>query len=240
VSGHASRWNRTTAVAPGLGPYQVQFAAGTAPRTAEYRLRYAAFVEEHPWLPPHPSGLERDQFDACACAATLVDESTGETVACQRLILPERLPVPIMTNVERFHRALLDDQTGRQRWPATLPRASWAEVSRLTIAPRFRWGGGARPAVPALTAISYATMALAIAFARPVLFSLSEPRAEVLLRRAGIRLQQIGAPVDFHGARAVFRIDVGATRAAVPAHLRHAVDDLVDAARDVARTAFHY
>ena len=70
-----------------FGPFHVRFAVGLEPRLEEYRLRYDAFVEEHHWESPDgcPDRLERDQFDRYSCSALIVDATTGEPAACQRL-----------------------------------------------------------------------------------------------------------------------------------------------------------
>jgi N-acyl-L-homoserine lactone synthetase len=211
------------------GPFHVEFAVGRAPRHAEYKLRYDAFVAEHGWesASASPDGLERDGFDPFACAALLVEHDTGTAAACQRLILPERLPSGVLTNVQLEYRprSLPPIEFG------ALAPASWAEVSRLTIAPAFRQGHSA--AKPAMRAITYASLALAVAIDRRVLFSLSDPRTSVLSRRLGFEMHQVGELVDFHGPRAVFRIDVDEVVASVPADWRSTLDRLVAAARSV-------
>jgi len=205
------------------GPFRFEFASGADPRIAEYQLRYQAFVEEHHWLAPARRGVECDCFDQFSCAALVTHIESGEAAACQRLILPDRLPPDLSTSVEAVYRPLTPDSPPDL---TTLPRASWAEVSRLTIAPRFR-SGRANSAIPTLAAITYASMALAIALDRYELFSISEPRTPRLLRRLRCEMRQIGEPVDFHGVRAVFRIDVRAVLHAVAPGWQPIVDQLV-------------
>ena len=182
--------NHRTAVAQGIGSFHVVFAAGASPRTEEYRLRYRAFVEEHLWEPGDPSGLEHDLFDTAACSATLIDEESGEAAACQRLILPERLAVPCVTNVERFYRPRADEPLA----PRRLPRTSWAEVSRLTIAPRFRTGGCSRLPIPALTSIGYATMARSYDLSRTARLQAENGRLTQTIGALENGLHAIGLP----------------------------------------------
>jgi N-acyl-L-homoserine lactone synthetase len=118
---------------------------------------------------------------------------------------------------------------GAPAYFTALARTSWAEVSRLTIAPRFR-SGRAGSAAPTLAAITYASMALAIALDRYVLFSISEPRTPRLLRRLGFEMRQVGEAVDFHGLRAVFRIDVHEVLRAVTSDWQPVVDQLIELA----------
>jgi len=205
-----------------LGPFAVEFAAGSACRTDEYRLRYRVFVDERHWIAPDglSNGLERDEFDMASCAFVLRDASSGEVAACQRMILPELLPAGLVTNIEQLVSGL-DEEL------ASMPRDSWAEVSRSSVAPAYRWGSGTA-CLPAMVAVKYAAIALAVAFERSSLFSLSEPRTARLTRRLGFTLHQISDPIEFHGRRAVFRIDVAEVLRSVPAGMRGILDQLID------------
>lgn len=210
-----------------VGPFRVDYAVGSAPRIDEYRLRYSVFVEERQWEPAgaFPDRLERDEFDEACCAFLLRDSSTGEAAACQRFILPERLAPGLVTNVERLANGLSLDLN-------RLPRNSWAEVSRSTIAPKYRWGSSAT-SMPAMVAIKYASIALAVALDRSTLFSFSDPRTARLTRRLGFNLHQIGAPLDFHGLRAPFRIDVAEVLQSVPAGMQQNLNHLIAGAEHV-------
>jgi len=210
-----------------VGPFRVEYTAGSSPRIDEYRLRYSVFVEERQWEPAASfrDRIERDAFDAACCAFLLRDSSTGEAAACQRFILPERVSPGLVTNVERLAGGLDVDLT-------RLPRSSWAEVSRSTIAPKYRWGSSAT-SMPAMVAIKYASIALAVALDRTTLFSFSDPRTARLTRRLGFVLHQIGAPVEFHGLRAPYRIDVAEVLRSVPSGMADTLHLLIAAAERV-------
>ena len=92
-----------------------------------------------------------------------------------------------------------------------------------------------------MLAISYASLALAVALGRRTLFTISDPRTARLTRRIGIEMRQVGQLVDFHGTRGIFRIDIADVLAGVPAEWRDTVDLLVGSARraGIAR-AFHH
>jgi N-acyl-L-homoserine lactone synthetase len=212
-----------------IGPYTVAFAAGTQAREDEYRLRYALFVEEHAWLEGNRvERMEIDEFDRFSCAFLLRDRETGEAAACQRLILPDRLPAGLVTNIERLTPSFANQVHG-------LTRDSWAEVSRTSIAQPYRWGRTGS-AMPAMVAIQYASLALAIAFGRQTVFSFSDPRTARLTRRLGLVLRTIGAAIQLHGERLPYRIDMREVLSAIPAAFRGLLDDLTSAA-DAARTA---
>lgn len=214
-----------------FGPFEVRYAAGMEPRHEEYRLRYDAFVAEHHWETPEAcrDRLERDPFDRFSCSTLIVDSGTGEPAACQRLILPEYLPPGWVTNVERQYRPL---PAGPRVDFKTMPRRRWAEASRLVIAPAYRWGS-ARSSMPAMVAVSYATLALALAVERSVLFTMSDPRTARLTRRMGISMRQVGQVVEFHGRRGIFQIDLALVLAGTPAEWLPPVNRMVESARQV-------
>jgi len=209
-----------------FGPFRVVFALGDVDRGREYRLRYEVFVEECHYESPTSSRLERDALDDGSCSLLLLDSMTGKAAACQRLVLPDRLPIGTPTNVEQHYRPI-PGNLGIDF--AAMPRSSWAELSRTTVAPTFRWGS-ATAAVPALVVVHYATVALAIAFGRTVLISLSEPATARLIRRLGFEMVRAGSVVDFHGRRAPFRMDVAEMTRSIPIADRHAFEALTRAA----------
>lgn len=209
---------------PSIGPFAVEFSAGDSPRRDEYTLRHRVFVEEHRWLEPAVSGepLERDEFDHGACACLLREEATGEVVACQRLILPDRLPPGHPTPVEQF-------TPGFELQVGHLHDEAWAEVSRTCIARPYRCGRR-HADVPASTALQVATLALAVALGRPTLFSYSERATARLLRRIGIAMESIGPAIEYHGRRVPYRIDVAAVLDTLPRLCGTNLNDLVSAA----------
>lgn len=209
-----------------LGALRVEFLTPMEDRTDEYRLRYSVFVEERRWLSERRDapGLEEDTYDEYALSFLLRDATTGEPAACQRLILADRLPPGMRTPVE----ALVE---GHPR-PKALDRSAWAEVSRTTIAPIYRWGARASTA-PTMRAIKHASIALAAAVGLDTLFSVSDPRTARLIRRLGFPCHQFGRLVHHHGPRALYRMDMREIRESVPAESRQALEALADRARSV-------
>src|SRR5689334_18448857 len=180
-----------------IGPFEVTFAIGIAGRDEEYRLRYRVFVEEYGWLKPDPAypGLEKDEFDPFSAAFLLRETTTGTSVACQRFVLPDRLPHGQITQIEHLVLAFGIDLGAR-------PRETWAKVSRITIAREFR---GSRDV---LDTMKRATAALAQALRREALYSVSEPRMARLTSQRGVPMHRISPNFEYHGTRAAFRIDL--------------------------------
>jgi N-acyl-L-homoserine lactone synthetase len=208
------------ALAAYVGPFRVEFAFGERGREDEFRLRYQIFVVEREWLPP--DGLidcqERDEFDAASCAFLLREADTGIPVACQRLVMPDLLPPGKLTQIEEV-------TEGTIREIAERPRQTWAEASRTSIIKRYRRGSSANT-VPTMAVMKYASVAIALAFERNVIFSVSDPRTARLTRIFGVPLHQIGPVINFHGERAPFRMDVGEMLASTPDDMRRTIATL--------------
>jgi N-acyl-L-homoserine lactone synthetase len=229
VTIHSDQYDSTHPVR--LGPYDVEFAAPDMDRTAELQLRYRIFVEERRWLPPdaHRQGIETDEFDPFSYAFLLRDAATGEAVACQRLVLPDRLPTGKLTQIEHLTLAYGLDLASR-------PRDTWAEASRTSIAPHYRQGS-ANVEMPAIVAMKYPTLALARVLRRDALYSISDPRFARLARRQGVPMHRIGPVLDYHGPHAPYRFDVDEIAASVDPRLHETLAQLIDAARRVCSPA---
>jgi N-acyl-L-homoserine lactone synthetase len=207
------------ALAADIGPFRVEFTCGEAGREHEYRLRYQIFVIERQWLSPEglTDGQERDEFDAASCAFLLREADTGVPVACQRLVMPDFLPPGKATQIEEVTEGRIGDIAGR-------PRHTWAEASRTSIIPAYRHGGSA--GVPTIKVMKYASVALALAFGRSAIFSVSDPRTARLMRLFGVKLTQIGGVFDYHGDRAPYRMDVDEMLASSPDDMRRTITHL--------------
>lgn len=191
-----------------LGGFTVEFTSGRDTRIDEYRLRHAVFVREYRWLDDDGTGLERDEFDPHAVSFLIRGGRSAVPIASQRLLLPDRVQRGM---VVPFERLFGDDPDGLLR-----ERSTWAEVSRTTIAPEYRWGATTAP-VPAMFAIKYASIALAAAAGRGSLFSVSDPRTARLVRRMGVRCRPLNRIVDYHGPRALYLMDMLEIGKTVPA-----------------------
>jgi len=87
--------------------------------------------------------------------------------------------------------------------------------------------------MPAIVAVSQATLALALALDRTVVFTMSDPRTALLTRRIGIEMHQVGRLVDFRGQRGIFRIDLADVLASLRTEWRPAVMRLIERARQI-------
>ena len=184
-------------------------------RRSVFGIRHAVYCEELGYEPVRPDGLESDPFDAQSVHCLLRSVANGDYVGCVRLILTDprdpAAPLPFerlcATTLER---SIVD--------PARLDRRKIAEVSRLAVVSRYRrrrgeqkvplgidendFGTPDRPRFPYIAAGLYLGM---IAQARhhgvETLFMLTERRLAKQLKRLGVNLRKIGAPIEHRGTR---------------------------------------
>ena len=184
-------------------------------RRAAYRIRHEVYCDELGYEPPRADRLEHDAFDARSLHCLLRSVTNDEFVGCVRLVLADRhassagLPFETLC-AKTLDRGIVD--------PDALPRDAIAEVSRLAVVSRYRrrsgerhapvtiseqdFGTPDRPRFPYLAVGLYLAM---IAQARrhgiETLFMLTEHRLARQLTRLGVKLTQIGPPVEHRGMR---------------------------------------
>lgn len=180
-----------------------------------FELRYRVFCEEFHFEEEAqcPNQQEADEFDNFSIEAFLIHTVTQETSGCIRLILPNHKSPPLP--FERFSD------------PNYLPdsRATFGEVSRLTVAKNFRrrqWDGhlpsgvtdksselghvGRNFPLPAIS-MMFTGAALARLFLLDYTFAMMEPKLAYAMKTYGIRFTQVGEITQYHGQRAPYRID---------------------------------
>lgn len=170
-----------------------------------YRLRYRVFCEELGYGMRHEDGHESDDFDAAASHCLLHYRPTQRDIGCFRLLTRDGgrgLPCEAF-GLPKVDPRLFDLDR------VDLNQA--CEVSRLAVAPDFR-----RPLPFAGTdsriqrfpfgvlSLYYGVIALILDGGYPWSFMVAEPRLQRHLLRWNIRWQQISAPFEYFGSRAVF------------------------------------
>ncbi|MDZ7803454.1 PEP-CTERM/exosortase system-associated acyltransferase [Thiohalophilus sp.] len=216
-----------------------------------YRIRYEVYCLETGFEDPRnfPDGLERDEYDDHALHALLRHRSSGEYAGCVRLITDrlgyqDRLLFPF----ERFagnslRRNIID--------PATLPRGSFGEISRLAVRSQFRRraneqlepGGNdldidvdklqqeaRRRVFPHIALGLYlAGAALAITHGMTGAFVMMEPRLARHMQRYGIIFRPAGEVVEYHGLRGPFYISAQSLHKHLKPELRGILDTITAA-----------
>jgi N-acyl amino acid synthase of PEP-CTERM/exosortase system len=187
-----------------------------------YRVRYDVYCREFHYEheEKYPRKLEQDAYDAFSLHCLVIHKASNRPAGCVRLIKVPRNNLKVTLPLE----AVCGDSLRTNSISLTqLPRSSLCEISRLAVHTAFRrrLGESESPlgSSPALLAaetselerrtfplISIALIAASTAFMvlseRCHLFVMIEKWLSRLLRRLGLRFEQIGEFMDYHGPRA--------------------------------------
>lgn len=196
--------------------FQVEAAFSDTLRDAVYGIRHEVYCEELAFEPVRPDRRETDEYDRHSLHCLLRSSNDPSTlVGCNRLVLarPEDPDFPLP--FEHTCRATLDRSIID---PARLPRHTIGEVSRLAVRAQYRrrkgetktalalsdddFGTKDQPRFPYIPIGLYlAVIALAKREGVETLFMLTEPRLADHFAKLGVRITQIGGPVEHRGIR---------------------------------------
>jgi N-acyl amino acid synthase of PEP-CTERM/exosortase system len=221
--------------------FQLMAAVDPVLQDAAYRLRHSVYAEDLGWEPLRADGREIDQFDAQAIHLLVRHLPSDEFVGCVRLI---RVSAVQPSDPLPFEHVCSGLSTGAV--PASpAARVSIAEVSRLAIGRKFRrrrgeegrpaplsapdFSGGPILRFPYILAALYlGVIAAADMHGIHRLFVLTEPRLAQHLDRLGVRMLQIGAPVEHRGERIPSMIDVPSALASLGPLMRPLYDHILE------------
>ena len=196
--------------------FQVEPAFTDELRNAVYGIRHEVYCEELGFEPVRPDRRETDDYDRHSMHCLLRSSTDPATlVGCNRLVLARPgepdFPLPFEhTCRDTLDRPIID--------PARLPRHTIAEVSRLAVRAQYRrrkgetktalalsdddFGTKDQPRFPYIPIGLYlAVVAMAKREGIETLFMLTEPRLADHFSKLGVRIIQIGGPVEHRGIR---------------------------------------
>ncbi|HMV16278.1 MAG TPA: PEP-CTERM/exosortase system-associated acyltransferase [Rhodocyclaceae bacterium] len=203
--------------------FQISAAFDNAGRDDVFAIRHEVYCEELGFEPVRANRRETDEYDRHSRHCLLRTSTEPHTlVGCNRLVLarPEDPAYPLP--FERTCAATLDR---RIIDPAKEPRGAIAEVSRLAVRGLYRrrkgearsevalsdsdFGTAAQPRFPYIPISLYlAVVAIAQREGVETLFVLTEPRLADHFSKLGVKIRQIGGPVEHRGTRIPSMMDV--------------------------------
>lgn len=196
--------------------FQVEPAFSDELRNAVYGIRHEVYCEELGFEPVRPDRRETDDYDSHSLHCLLRSSTdSANLVGCNRLVLARPGDPDFPLPFEQTCRATLDRSIID---PARLPRHTIAEVSRLAVRAQYRrrkgetktalalsdddFGTKDQPRFPYIPIGLYlAVVALAKREGIETLFMLTEPRLADHFAKLGVRITQIGGPVEHRGVR---------------------------------------
>lgn len=202
--------------------FQLLIADTDELRHAVYRIRYQVYCQELQFEREEdcPGGLERDVYDKRAIHCLLKHRASNSYAGCVRLVLSDPSDP---TAVLPFESACLFGLSDSSRaLLMSLPRESFGEVSRLAVTAPFRKrhdesqsGYGITPPqcddrrrFPLIALGLYlAATGIGLEIGLDSVFTMMEPRLARHLQRFGLKFNQIGDVIDYHGKRGPFQVE---------------------------------
>ena len=203
--------------------FEISAAFDEGSRNAVFGIRHEVYCEELGFEPVRPDRRETDDYDRHSLHCLMRTASEPQVlVGCNRLVLarPEDPDYPLpfeRTCAATLNRSIID--------PARQPRGAIAEVSRLAVRAQYRRRKGETKAAVALSDEDFGTqnqprfpyipiglylaiVAMAKREGIETLFVLTEPRLAEHFSKLGVKITQIGGPVEHRGIRIPSMMDV--------------------------------
>ncbi len=180
---------------------------------AAHKLRYQVYCVENSFEDPadNPDGQERDLYDSRATHCLLVHRPSETVAGTVRLVLPDRQQPDRSFSLQKVC------QDSLVRDPAAFPVARMAEVSRFCVAKEFRrrhreglygryesmdYLENSHGVIPHMTlGLIEGLVRMSVESGIDYWCAVMEPTLLRLLTRLGIRFDNIGPRVDYHGKR---------------------------------------
>lgn len=188
-----------------------------------FKIRYDVFCDELKLEENCPKDIEKDEFDINATHFLLQHKPSGEYAGTVRFVIPPEGSSKPGFPIEKYCLECIDRKVIDLQH---LKAGTYGEVSRLAVPARFRRRAGekGRPYIvdspkkdrepdqnrlfPYISVGLY--LVCAALFVQKELdyaFIMAEPRLARAMARIGIRFQQCGKIMEYHGQRAPFYID---------------------------------
>lgn len=195
--------------------FEIVPALSNALKDEVYRVRHQVYCEDLKYEPLRHNGRETDDHDSNSLHLLMRNVNTGEFVGCTRIVRPPLEDLHYQLPFEKACAATLDRSIID---PATLPRHTIAEVSRLAVIAEYRrrkgeanhavgisnedFGTATQPRFPFIPVGLYlGTTELARRNGIDTVFVLTEERLALHFAKLGFDLTYIGNPVEHHGKR---------------------------------------
>ena len=191
-------------------------------KDTSFGIRHHVYCDELKFEPLRDNGLETDEFDSFSEHCLIRHMATGEFAGTVRLVRPkqqhEQLPI------EKF---CIDSISDAALAPQNFSRHEIAEISRLAVPLQFRrrqmdrFDGAAVGVINQQTyseselrcfpfiavGLYFAAAATAIEHGVHHAYVMMEPRLARSMSFVGIKFEQIGPVIDYHGRRAPYYIN---------------------------------
>jgi N-acyl amino acid synthase of PEP-CTERM/exosortase system len=205
------------------------FSTYLAPRIANtddllsvsYKIRHQVYCVEEGFEPPNSEEIEKDEFDKYSSCCLIEHTKNKRFAGTVRLVRP--FDNTHLLPIEKYCENSITDN---KLHPKNFPRHEVCEISRLAVPNEFRrrqmdqYDGAALGVInphtyseQELRCFPFIAIGLYLAAASVSInagvkhnYVMMEPRLARSMRFIGIKFEQIGPTVDYHGKRAAFHI----------------------------------
>ena len=187
-----------------------------------FQIRHHVYCDELNFEPAREDGLETDEFDEFSQYCLIHHKNSGHYAGTVRLVTPHKKGQ--LLPIEKY---CLNSITNKELDPRNFPREQVCEISRLAVPKEFRrrqmdnFAGAATGAINTRTysdtelrcfpfiAVGLYFIAASLAMNKEIqhAYVMMEPRLARSMRFIGIKFDQIGPVIDYHGRRAPYYIN---------------------------------
>lgn len=187
-----------------------------------YMIRHNVYCEELGFEPVKENKLEMDDFDAFSQYCLIHHRNSEQYAGTVRLVTPSK-----EDEVLPIEKYCLDSITNKELCPSNFKRSEICEISRLAVPKQFRrrqmdnFDGAATGVINTQTysdtelrcfpfiavGLYFTAASLAMKLGIKHAYVMMEPRLARSMRFVGIKFDQIGPVIDYHGRRAPYYIN---------------------------------
>ncbi|WP_084429163.1 PEP-CTERM/exosortase system-associated acyltransferase [Aliagarivorans marinus] len=192
-------------------------------RSEAFRIRHDVYCEELKFEPEREDKMEQDEFDEYSRFCLIQHLPSNNYAGCVRIVSPHASANEEPLPIEKFCSNAIE---GARHHPSQFDRSEICEISRLAVRPQFRrrkadkFDGAAHGAINEQTyseeelrcfpflaiGLYLSCAALAVRNGINHAFVMMEPRLARSMSFLGIKFEQLGPAIDYHGIRAPYYI----------------------------------
>lgn len=212
-------------LAQGFNKYfKVCVADTPALREEAFKIRHDVYCEELGWEGLKANGFETDEYDNYSYHVVLKHNASGTYAGSVRIVIPPAAHPQLHTPFEdHCLSSLKPDLVSMDKYP----KGSFGEVSRIAVPRWFRrrpneaehpyiinkvseshhLSAEERRHFPNIAIGLYlSAVAMSKICQHSAMFVMVEPRLSRHLKRVGLPFEQVGDVIEYHGSRALFRL----------------------------------
>jgi len=201
---------------------QPEIATNQVLKEEAFKIRHNVYCEELAFEDVKEGGQEKDEFDEQSIFSLIKHKPSSTYTSCVRVVRIEKEEQ--LLPIEKF---CIDSITNQELHPSHFKRSEICEISRLAVKADFRrrktdqFKGSSTGVIQEssyseveLRCFPFIAIGLYMAAATMAIdtgikhvYVMMEPRLARSMRFVGIKFQELGEPIEYHGLRAPYYIN---------------------------------